>query len=364
MEQSLYFKEVQKYFSGVAADVIERINNSTNPAFRRYRYQEMLTKRYSVDLNWNALSSLNTAIVAADVIAMDSSLPLKERGSLAKASGEIPKLGQERALREKQLTELMILANTPGQEANLMEKIFDDTPKVIIAVRETLEYMFLLGLSTGVTFIADTNNVGTAIRVPFGYRTENQFGVPVIWSNTSSTPFADIQSRMLAKATADGTRINRIMLDRVTFNRIIATTEAKQLFSFSIGYTGSNLQSPTLAQINAVAQERYGFVFDIIERTVVFEKNGIRTTLTPWQQGMVVGITNDKVGSLQWGILAEMAHPVQNVNYTTVDEFTLLSKFRLNRPSLSEHTTSQALVLPVIEGVDSIYTMDSTTVQA
>lgn len=364
MEQSLYFNEVKKYFSGVAAGVIEKINDNTNPKYRRYRYLEMLTKKYSVDLTWNALSSLNTALVAADIVAMDSSLPLKRRDSIGKANGEIPKLGQERALREKQLTELMILANLPGQEANLMAKLFEDTPKVILAVRETLEYMFLLGLSTGYTLIADTNNVGTAIRVPFGYLTANQFGVPVVWSNTSSTPLADIQSRMIAKAETDGTKITKVMIDRVTFNRIIATTEAKNLFSFSIGYTGSILQAPTLSDINKVAQDRYGYMFDIVERTIVFEKNGVRTTLTPWQAGMVVGLTSDNVGSLQWGTLAEMAHPVGNVNYTTVDDFTLVSKFRLNRPSLSEHTTSQALVLPVIEGVDQIYTMDSTTVVA
>lgn len=364
MEQSLYFKEVQKYFSSVAANVIEKINDSTNPAYRRYRHREMLTPKFSIDLSWNALSSLNSAIVAADVIAMDSSLPLKKRDSIAKASGEIPKLGQERVLREKQLTELGILANMPGQEANLVARIFEDTPKVIIAVRETLEYMFLLGLSTGTTIIADPNNVGTAIRVPFGYLSANQFGVPVVWSNTSSTPFSDLQTRLLAKAQTDGTTVTTIMVDRVTFNRIIATTEAKELFSFAIGYTGSNLQSPSLAQINAASQDRYGFVFDIVERSVVFEKNGVRTTLTPWQTGMVVGRTGNNVGSLQWGTLAEMAHPVQNVNYTTVDSFTLASKFRLNRPSLSEHTTSQALVLPVIEGVDQIYTMDSLTVQA
>jgi hypothetical protein len=36
----------------------------------------------------------------------------------------------------------------------------------------------------------------------------------------------------------------------------------------------------------------------------------------------------------------------------------------MNTPSLAEFTSSQALVLPVIDGVDSIYLMDSTTVQA
>lgn len=364
MEQSLYFREVQKYFSSVAADVIERINGSTNDANRTYRHRTMLTRQYSPDLNYNALTNLNNAIVMADVVALDSSLPLKKRDSISKASGEIPKLGQERQMREKQLTELDILGRTPGREADFIARIFTDTPKVIQAVPETLEYMFLQALSTGVTSITDTNNVGTAIRVDFGYLTENKFGVPVIWSNPASTPFADIESRIIGKAQADGNRVIRLMIDRTTFNNIVKTTEAKELFAWSIGYVGSNLQSPTLAQINAVTQERWGFVFEIVERTTVAEKNGVRTTLTPWQTGMVVALTSNNVGSLQWSTLAEMNHPVDNVNYTTVDEFILVSRFRLNVPSLSEHTRSQALVLPVIEGVNGIYTMDSTLVQA
>lgn len=364
MEQSLYFREVQKYFSGVATDVVTRINDSANPANRNYLHKRMLTKKYSPDLNWNALTNLSKGIVAADVIAMDSSLPLKKRDSLSKASGEIPKMGIELVLREKQLTEIDILGRTPGQDANMIAAIFADTPRVIQAIPETLEYMFLLGLSSGVTLIADANNVGTSVRIDYGYLTANKFGVPVVWSNTASTPFADISSRILSKAQADGNVVTKLMMNRATFNRIAATTEAKQLLSFSIGYTGSITQTPTLSQLNIVIQDRFGFTIEIVERSIVFEKNGIRTTLTPWADGAVVALTSDNVGTLTYGTLAEQNHPVNNVNYTTVDDFILLSKFRLNRPSLSEHTTSQALVLPVIEGVDNIYLMDSTTIQA
>lgn len=373
MEQSLYFKEVQKYFSGVAASVIESINGSTNPASRRYYHREMLTKKYSTDLNWQALTTLNRGIVAADVISMDSSLPLKTRDTLAKASGEIPKLGIELVLREKQLTEIDILGRTPGQEANMVAAIFADTPRVIQAVPETLEYMFLQALSTGVTAIGDgiggstdTKNTGTSIRLDYGYLSANKFGVPVVWSNTSSTPFADISSRILAKAEADGNKVVKLMMNRTTFNQIAATTETKNLFSWFItnGVQNTGAQTPTLSMLNPAIKDRFGFEIEIVERSVVFEKNGQRTTLNPWASNMVVALTQSNVGTITYGTLAEMNHPVQNVNYTTVDDMILVSKFRLNRPSLSEHTTSQALALPVIEGVDGIYTIDANTVQA
>lgn len=365
MEQSLYFEEVRKFFPSMAARVIEKLNDSTKTDPLTYRHRRMLTKQYSTDLKWEAITTVNGSQVAADVISMDSSLPLKMRDSLAGASGDIPKMGLKMALREKQLTELDVLARTPGRNAQLLANLFQDTPRVIKAQYETLEYMFLLGLSTGVAVIVDANNVGTGVRIDYGYYAANKFGTrSVIWSNTASTPFADLQLRPMAKAAADGNRIIRFMLDQATWNNIAKTTEAKELFAASIGFPLTTIPTPNFDQLNAAARARYGFIFEIVDRSVRFEKNGVRTTLVPWATGAVVGITTENIGSLTWGTLAEMAHPVSGVTYTTVDDFILVSNYRVNEPSLAQFTSSQSLVLPVIDGVDGIYLMDSATVQA
>jgi hypothetical protein len=364
MEQSIYLEEVKKYFPSLTAKIVQRLNDTTNPKAVSYLHRSMLRKEYSANLKWESMSVAGS-IVAADVIALDSSLPLKRRDSIARANGDIPKLGMEMALREKELTDLGIIARTPGRYQDLLAKLFSDTQKVIAGQYEVLEYMFLLGLSSGVTVIADANNVGTGIRIDYGYLAANKFGVPVVWSNAAAaTPFTDISSRLMNKAQQDGNSITTILLDQATFNNIAKTTEAKQLYSFSVGFAGSITQVPTLSQMNAMTKDRFGWVFQIVERTVKFEKNGVKTNLKPWTVGSVVAITDNQVGTLTWGTLAEMEHPVENVNYQTVEDFILVSKYRMNRPSLAEFTSSQALVLPVIDGVDSIYLMDSTTVQA
>lgn len=59
-----------------------------------------------------------------------------------------------------------------------------------------------------------------------------------------------------------------------------------------------------------------------------------------------------------------MNHPVAGVSYETADNYILVSKYRENRPSLREYTTSQARVVPVISNPDRIYTQDIKTVQA
>jgi hypothetical protein len=359
MEQSLFLEEVKKFFPGVAARVIDRLNDTSVKKPVTYLHRTMLRKEFSTNLKWESIT-VNGYSVAADVIAMDSSLPLKKRDSIARANGDIPKIGMEMALREKELTELDILASQPGQTQELLRKLFRDTERVITGQLETLEYMFLLGLSSGVTVIADTNNVGTGIRIDFGYPSGNKFNVTTVWSNTASTPLTDLAA-VQAKATLDGNVITKWMLDRATFNNMAKTTQVKEMYAASTNFFGATVPIPTLSQVNSAAKDRYGFEFEIVERSVNFEKNGVRTALKPWVVGAVVGLTTDQVGTLTWGRLAEMNHPVDNVNYTTVNDFILVSKFRLNRPSLSEHTTSQALVLPVISGVDAIYLVDSLT---
>ena len=61
--------------------------------------------------------------------------------------------------------------------------------------------------------------------------------------------------------------------------------------------------------------------------------------------------------------LAEQDSPVAGVAYQTVEDFILVSKFRLNRPSLAEITNSQSRVVPVIDGVEDIYLLDTTVTQ-
>jgi hypothetical protein len=60
---------------------------------------------------------------------------------------------------------------------------------------------------------------------------------------------------------------------------------------------------------------------------------------------------------LSYGRLAEEAHPVENVVYQKVDDYILVSKYHKNDP-LQEFTSSQALAVPVIDNVESIYILN------
>lgn len=361
MEQSLFLEWVKKYFPGIVVSIVEKTNDTKNAI--TYLHKTMLRREFSVTGKWESLNASNTLIMA-DVVSMDSSLPLKKRDSISKASGDIPKMGLELKLNEKQLSDLDVLVAQNGTTEQILSKLFQDTPRVIGAVNERIEEMFLQGLSSGVTLVDDTENVGTGVRLDYGYKAANKFGVSTLWSTPATAlPFDDIQ-RVLDKANADGYTITKVMLDRTAFNNLAKTTQAKELFAFSQGFVGTKIPTPSFAQLNTFVSDRYGFTFQVVDRSVRYEKNGVQTAKKPWQDGAVVFLTSDQVGTMAWAKLAEANHPVSGVEYQTADEFILVSKYRMNKPSLGEFTNAQARAVPVISNVDQIYTIDSKTVQA
>lgn len=364
MEQSLFIQFITKWFPGIVLGVVEKLNDTKNAL--TYLHKRLLRTDYSVTGKWESLSGTYTQVMA-DVVSMDSSLPLKKRDSIAKATGDIPKMGIELKLNERQLTDIGVLqAQNQGNtnQSVLLKKIFEDTPKVIRAVYERNEAIFLEALSTGVCVIDDTENVGTGFRVDYGYLTANKFGTTVVWSSASTAkPLDDIQ-RVIDKATDDGNTIIRCFMDKAAFNNMVKTTQFLDFFAFGLGYTGSLRTAPTLSQVNTLLTDKFGFVIEIVDRSVRYEKNGQQTSVKPWATGAVVFVCSEELGSLVYARLAEEDHPVAGVTYEKAEDYILVSKFRTNRPSLGEFTTSQARVIPVLSNVDQNYLLDSTTVQS
>jgi len=358
METSIYKVYVDKLFNPVSHGVVETLNGSTNPL--TYRHKTMLRDEFSVSGKWDSIT-INGTLVAADVVALDSPLPLKTRDSIGKASGDIPKKGMEMKLNEQQMQDIDTLIAIGGQDAQINQKLFADIPKVIGGIFEENEAEFLQGYSTGIALV-DANNVGTGIRVDYKYPTANKFGATVLFSDPTSNPLTQINLKILAKASLDGNKVIRIMLDPATFANIAKSNEAKDLYAMFVGNYGTTKPTPNLSRLNEAVSQEYGYTFDIVDRTVLFEKNGVKTAVKPWAAGALVGVTSEVVGTLTYAKLAEQNHPVAGVSYQLVDSKILVSKYRQNKPSLGEFTSSQARCVPIVSA--PTYLLDSLTLQA
>lgn len=354
MEKSLFPAWVDKYFKIFAQKIIEKLNGTTNPL--TYLHRSMLKKEYSPTLRWGSLSTSST-VVSADVVAMDSSLPLKKRDSIKKADGEIPKIGMKLALNESTMNELNILLAVGGQDSEVLRKLFADTNKAVSGVWERLEFMFHQALSTGMILVADDDNPGLGIRVNFNHPASNKFGVAKGWSDASAKPIDDID-RVIEAARPNGNSIRYILMDKATWNKFKVNQQVREQYAFYRDFVGSNVPPvQSVDKANEFLQASYGVSIQIVDRHVLVEKDGKQKSVKPWADNAVVFLTDLNVGSLTYGRLAEETFPDKAVDYQKVDDFILVSKYHKNDP-IKEFTSSQAIVLPVINNIDNIYILD------
>lgn len=366
MEPSLFISYVERIFPRLVLSITRTLNGADENGQRRYYFQRFLGRRFSLSGKWEALSVAGTRIMA-DVIAMDSSLPLKKRPALSSASGTIPKLGMEMALNESDLTNLQTMQAAPSlfPESQIIDDLFRDTTTVVTGQYERLEHMFLEGLSRGAVVVAkapnaDTvaGNVGAEIRLDFQYKADQSFEATVAWDNPAATPIQDL-AVVVQKSTTTGFPIRRFLLDRITMNRILRSQDALAVMIQANNNANITL-APTQDQLNAAIQSIYGYVFEVIERTTQYQINGVDVAVQPWALGQVVGINNDRLGDVVWARLAEAGAPVAGVTYQLADEFILAKKYRVNRPSLAEFTASEARAVPVVSAVQQIFHIDTT----
>ncbi|WP_262497637.1 major capsid protein [Pedobacter nyackensis] len=326
-----------------------------------YLHKSMLTPKQSIDGKWASITSDNQN-VAADVVAMDSPLPLKSRPSLQTASGDIPKMGMELKMNENQLDQLDTLIAKQADVSEIVTELFDDAKRTLVGIEEQKEYLFLRGLSSGVA-LTDTENVGTGVRVDYGYITDNKAGVPVVWTNAAAaTPISDMEE-MISKADAKGKTISDIMLDKVTFNVARKTAEAATRYATSIGNFGTTKPTPAYLSFKELLEAELGVNIIIVDRSVKFEKDGVKKTVKAWDEGKVIYLTDTNVGYLVWKKVVEDSHRSKSIEYRTGEFGTLVSKYVTHKP-FGEWTDVQARQLPVITNVDQIFQTDSKIVQA
>lgn len=104
MHESLFIQFIRAIFPKLSLYVKEK----ETPKNRTYLFKTMLREVYSPDQKWEGTSA-NTTYVAADIVEMDSPLPLKKRGSIATSNGKLPKIAMKKTLLESDINNINIM---------------------------------------------------------------------------------------------------------------------------------------------------------------------------------------------------------------------------------------------------------------
>lgn len=358
MIQSIFAKYVARFFPKLQR-LIEKINGKRKPLTYLHKgVNAMLRQEFSVDNKWES-TSVNTTYMAADIVAQDSELPIKSRGSIASSNGKLPKIGMSKILKESDITTLNVMIAQGAKPAEIARKLADDAVACSNGLDERNEYNFLYALYNGYVAIKDSDTPDALLRLNFNYLEENTV------TETSGEISLDGLRQVIEKADAKGDSIIKFCISKVAFDKLRQTREAKELVA---GYNGQVFTDSTTLPVpnatkfkEAFADDNNGVEFEVIDRSIILEENGKKRSVKPFGDTRVIGICNDIVGSLVYGRLAEQTNPVTGVEYTTVDTFKLISMYRLTNP-LREVTSGQAIVAPILEDVDQIYILDFTPV--
>lgn len=358
MRQSLFAKYVAALMASLVT-LIEKVNGKREATLTYYhKNTSILKKVFSADGKWES-TSVNTTYVAADFVSMDSPLPIKSRDSIATANGKLPKLGISKTLKESDIDALNTMEAQPGDAGvrarRIRKKLADDPVACNVGLDELLEYSFLFGLSHGYVAMPDEDHPNAMLRLNFGYFEKNTFGA----TKKGQISLDDIK-RVISAADEANDTIIKIWISKTDFDALRQTREAKELCANYRGQTytkDTELPVPTAKLFQEAFEDDTNVTFEIVNRSIQFEKDGRKKSVKPWAEHRLIFVCNEQIGSLVYGTLAEATNKVEGVLYQLIDDFKLISKYSLTNP-LREMTGGQAKAACIIEDVDQIYVYD------
>lgn len=361
MQESLFHSYIAKFFPRLQF-FVEKVNGKRNGQLT-YLHKDptILHKEYSPDNKWES-GSVDTRYVAADFVSLDSELPIKSRDSIVSANGKIPKSGIKRVMKESDILNIRIMEAQGATPQRIARKLANDPVACDTGLDEKNEFNFLFGLSNGYVAVKDEDKPDALMRISYKYIPSHCFGV----ETKGSLELSDIK-RVIEAADADGNTIVQIWISKSAYDALRKTRGARELVASNNGSTFSdetNLPVPTASKFNeAFADDNNGITFRVINRSVLLEVDGVKNPVKPWNKDKLIFTCDTMIGAFVHGQLAEMSSPVNGVDYQTIDEYKLISRYSVTDPLL-EMTSGQQMTIPVIENVDQLYSLDISEAQA
>lgn len=364
--ESLYKEFLADKWEPTVDSLVKLVNGQEGD--RNYLQDELLTPKFAVNGNWESITSDNTYVMA-DFVALDSEIPLKRRDSIGKVTGKLVKSGMALPLNESQMQDIDTMMQIGADEGDIVDAVMEDTTRCIRGHKELMECALLEELSTGVCEIADTETAGLAVRINAGYLDENKYSPQVVWSDTEHSKPLDDFEKIIDAANSKKRDLNYVWMDKTAWRNFRDSKQVREYIAgrdkkvYIAGINADSLPKSSLADVNAILREDelYGVEIRLIDFKAVREINGERTTVEPWKNGMVIFTRSNKVGRLWHAKVAEDNHRDASSTYKVLENNVLLSKYRTSKPTLKEWTQIQARTVPVIDGAEGIYSLDTTT---
>lgn len=320
-----------------------------------------------MSLNFDSAIGRERIAAAASIVDSDAPAPLRSRNKLELYKGKIPAIKEKFRMNQDDMRAIEVLRALPvagGNNAALIDFLNKDLQEAAVSGDKRIDIMLLQALSTLTIDVTTTNNpdgviYGTIDLLAQSYQKQ---GVPVVWTNTASTPIDDIEAFLQAMWNLRGRQFGKILMSYELWVSFKKTTQVKSMLSsfYNIGKANSAF-AVTLASVNEMFTANMWPQIEIMNHTANIEVDGQPTYIKPFNSAACVFVPTGKVGTLFNAVSMEQVHPVAGKNYATFGQ-TLVSKWGESDP-LVEFTGMEMNAFPGVN-IDGIFILKTDTVFA
>lgn len=329
-----------------------------------FYYSTLFPLQFTPTLTWKTLAGDKGVPVAADVIAYDSSAPIKTREVVKRLTGDIPKIDIKRVLGETKINEynqLLSYANTDQGRLALVKFIYDDVDFCFRGVNARLEWLAIRALSTGKITLSKDNNHGiiTETAVDFQVPTTNKKGVAVVWSGANADtakPITNIRA-VVKLARKAGKKLGFVIMNQTTFEVLAACKETIDFAASWVQQATGLTRLPSLEAVNTALKSESLPMIKIVESYISIEApDGTRTVVEPWEEGCVTFVSELAIGTTWHG--PQAAESTDSPAIKTKRGHILIQKWGENEP-VQEVTKGSANAFPSLNDPDAIWMLDT-----
>lgn len=342
-----------------------------NRVYDKLYYPDFFPIKKVNTLTWEALIGSQGNRIAADVVAYDSSAPIKTRRVISRLSGEIPPIRISRPMRETDLNDYNVLkaVGNAGMD-QLLNLVFGDVDFCVDGVNARLEWLAIQAMAGGKISLSTTNSAGiiTQSAIDFGLPSANkevEAGANYYWTTgaySTNTPITDIET-IVAEAKTIGSEIKYIVMNRSKWIAFRTSTQVQNYTSAGF-VSGSWVKlAPTLAVANEMLVSQGLPTIIVVDTSISIETaSHTVTAYDPWLDASsadryVLFCPELPLGNTLVGPIAAETNPAKQATLAKKGHI-LVSKWSEVNPTC-EWTMAETNAFPVWPTISSCYILDT-----
>jgi hypothetical protein len=301
--------------------------------------------------------------VMATLVGDESGTPLRRSDGFDIWNEEIPRVGHKFFMSAKTYRKLQEVYKSPfltdSQKVQEIEKTLrNDMENAYMGCKDVADYIILYALSHyGVCqFTPEINNPGgRKYEVDYTMQAANKLVSALLWNTANSEAGKLDIILILSEIVTLFKNMGVLFGEMLMAPELVAFIRRDVSIRKAIFGADKSAKIASVAELNTLMSDNGLPAITEVTRKMASEKDGLISTLDPWNHNMIAFKPAGKIGHIQPAIEDSELMPEDNVNYVDVGNGIRISKWRVGDSTgqkAGEYTQGAARFLPIIDQIN------------